>query len=197
MTQEDVKLKNKIPCDRTTSNHGPPRGPLDVSNYVNSTKQNNKNVRRSLQVVSKSKVENKKRIQQRRSTDVRKVATKSTSAAGLPQRRLTLKKPAATTVQQRGTKNVKSNLISYVMLLAEPLPYACRNALYDEHWSSKQERGVTHNVVCCVMITFTAAFTKWLNYMLAPLDCYGNTLPTSGKKGNQISRFTQSLEIRL
>lgn len=112
VTQEDVKLKNKILCDRTTSNHGV----LTVTNHGNSTKQSNKDVRRSLQVVSKNKVENKRKIQQRRSTDVRKVATKSTSVAGLPQRRLTLKKPAKTSVQQRGIRNVKNNFVNIASL---------------------------------------------------------------------------------
>lgn len=102
--KEDVKLKNKVPwCDRTAGNYGP----LSITNNVNSSTQNNKkDVRRSLQVISKTKVENKKKVVQRRSTDVRKVATKPTSVAGLPQRRLRLKKPTSTSVQQRGTQDI-------------------------------------------------------------------------------------------
>lgn len=44
--------------------------------------------------------------------------------------------------------------ICHCLLFVEPLPYACRNTLYDEHWSSKQERGefVMRNVqLLCVM----------------------------------------------
>lgn len=94
-TEEDtVKLKRAIPCSKNIGNHGP----LNITNNV-TTKQN-KTVRKSFQVVSKVTAENKKKVQQRRSTDVRKVTTKSTSVAGLPQRRLTLKKQ--TSVQQRG-----------------------------------------------------------------------------------------------
>ena len=113
VTQEDVKLRNKILCDSTTSN----QGLLTVTNHVNSTKQS-KDIRRSLQVVSKSKVESKRKIQQRRST----VTTKSTSVAGLPQRKLALKKPAKTSVQQRGIRNDKMTLlILYLAIASRPI----------------------------------------------------------------------------
>ena len=103
-TEEETKLKNKISCNKTTSNHGP----VNITNNVTFTKPNDKRDggRRSLQVVSKATVDNKKKIQQRRSADVRKLATKPASVVGLPQRRLTLKKSTSTAVaQQRGVKN--------------------------------------------------------------------------------------------
>ena len=50
--------------------------------------------------------------------------------------------------------------------------------------NKKEVKCETCYTVCCMMLTSTVAFTKWLNYMLAPLDCYGNTIPTVGKKGN-------------
>ena len=97
--EEEGKLRSKIPCNKiTTGNHGP----VNITNNVTFTKTNDKkDGRRSLQVVSKATAENKKKAQQRRSVDVRKAATKSTSVAGLPQRRLTLKKSTAS-VCQRG-----------------------------------------------------------------------------------------------
>lgn len=101
LTEGEAKPKNKISCNKTTGNHGP----VNITNNVTCTKPyDKKDGRRSLQVVSKVTAENKKKIQQRRSADVRKVATKSTSVVGLPQRRLTLKKPSTALVQQRGVK---------------------------------------------------------------------------------------------
>ena len=101
-TEEEVKPKNAISNNKTIGNHGP----VNITNSVTFTKQNDKkDGRRSLQVVSKATVKNPKKAQQRRSTDVRKVATKSTSVPGLPQRKLTLKKSTSTaSVQQRGVK---------------------------------------------------------------------------------------------
>ena len=63
------------------------------------------------------------------------------------------------------------------------MPFACRNALYDEHWSSKQERGTLVNYLyfnTCVVVT---AFTRWLNYVLVPMDNFGNTIPSNGRAG--------------
>ena len=96
-TEEESKLKSQIPCSKTTGNYGP----VNITNNVTFTKQNDKkDGRRSLPVVSKATAENKRKVQQRRSAGVRKVATKSTSVAGLPQRRLTLKKSTSTSVQR-------------------------------------------------------------------------------------------------
>jgi len=81
--------------------------------------------------------------QQRRSLENKKT-TKSTTVC-LPQRKLTLKKSTAQ-VQPRvkGMKVLFLSPLGYYFFswLAEPMPFACRNTLYDEHWSSKQERGV-------------------------------------------------------
>ena len=56
-------------------------------------------------MVSKVTVENKKTTGQKRSVGAKKVTAKSSSVvAGLPQRRLTLKKPKTTSVQQRGAR---------------------------------------------------------------------------------------------
>lgn len=96
--EDNVSLQNKTRCKRGVG------GPVNITNNINSTKQNEKkDARRSWQVVSKVTVEKKKRVQQRRSMDVRKVTTKST-LPGLPQRKLTLKKPTVTSVQHRGVK---------------------------------------------------------------------------------------------
>lgn len=96
--RDDVTLKNKTSYNRIVNNHGT----VNITNNVNSTKQIDKKDTRSFQVVSKVTLENKKKAQQRRSVGVRKVTAKSTSTvAGLPQRRLTLKKTTPL-VQQRG-----------------------------------------------------------------------------------------------
>ncbi|XP_065883419.1 abnormal spindle-like microcephaly-associated protein homolog [Dysidea avara] len=138
-----------------TQNKKPPSNRVPLTNKLNSAYVTSKNARRSLQN-GPSVAAEKKKVQQRRSLDVKKT-TKSTTV-GLPQRKLTLKKPTGQ-AQPR---------------IREPMPFACRNALYDEHWSSKQER----------------AFTRWLNYVLVPVDNFGNTLPSSGRAVENVGQLT-------
>ena len=129
--------------------------------------------------------------QQRRSLENKKT-TKSTTVC-LPQRKLTLKKSTAQ-VQPRvkGMKVLFLSPLGYYFFswLAEPMPFACRNTLYDEHWSSKQERGVYFisafdfiYIYIYIYIRSLPAFTRWLNYVLAPADNFGNTIPSSGRAG--------------
>jgi len=93
---EDFSLHNKT---RTIG------GPVNITNNINSTKQNEKkDVRRSLQVVSKTTGEKKKKAQHRKSMDVKRAKAKS--LPGLPQRKLTLKKPTATSVQHKGVRTI-------------------------------------------------------------------------------------------
>ena len=172
-TEEEV---NKVPYKKTTGNHGP--------NNVTFTKVNDKkDGRRSLQVVAKVTAENKKKIQQRRS-DVRKVATKPASVAGLPQRRLTLKKSTSTAlVQQQGVKNNDVVLLN-IIFTSQNHCLTLVGVHYMMNIGVLNKKEVKSTIYKGCMINFNVAFTKWLNYMLAPLDCYGNTLPTNGKKGN-------------
>ena len=39
------------------------------------------------------------------------------------------------------------------------------------------------------IVTVTVAFTKWLNYMLAPVDCYGNSIPTNQKNYEASTKY--------
>ena len=87
-------------------------------------------------------------MQQRRSLDVKKT-TKSTTV-GLPQRKLTLKKPTGQAQPRiRGMEACNLSRLKCIFGTAEPMPFACRNALYDEHWSSKQERGINESFNTC------------------------------------------------
>ena len=104
---EEAKLKNKILCNKAFGN----QGPVNITNNVFTKQNDKKDGRRSAQVVSR---ENKKKIEQRRSLDVRKVAANPTSVAGLPQRRLKLKK-STTSVKLRGLESIV--IASYYLLL--------------------------------------------------------------------------------
>ena len=108
----EVKLKNKNLCNKAFGN----QGPVNISNNVFTKHNGKKDGRRSVQVFPK---ENKKKLEQRRSLDVRKVAAKPTSVAGLPQKRLKLKK-STTSVKFRGLESI---LIALQYLL---LYFMCR-----------------------------------------------------------------------
>jgi len=82
---------------------------------------------------------------------------KTTPAVGIAQRKLMLRSTS--------TKK-KPSLQSRVLL-----PQASKTSLYDEHWAAKQER----------------AFMKWLNHILAPVDEFGHTLPSQGRKAQSVS----------
>lgn len=94
--EDKIKLQSKYK-NEISNGHAP------VSNITNSVavaKQNEKKeIKRSLQVVTKATVE-KEKVQQK-IPNARRSTTKS-RPAGLPQRRLTLKKPVVKQVQQRG-----------------------------------------------------------------------------------------------
>lgn len=184
VAEQGVKLKANIQCDRTSSNHGP----VSISNNVNATKQNDKkHVRRSLQVVSKAKVENMRRVQQRRSTDVRRVATNR--PAGLPQQRLTLKKSTTTSIKHKGVGNIFIVLFYILLclqnhcLMPAEVPYMMNTGFLNR----KEVSDIMQYTV--TIVTVTVAFTKWLNYMLAPVDCYGNSIPTNQKNYEASTKY--------
>ena len=89
-------------------------------------------------------------------------------------------------------------------VLSKPLPFITKTNLYDEHWATKQERGM-FTLVCMDMFTVLYStymhvhilfsllvfllflgFTKWLNFILAPTDQYGNIITPQGKTGSTV-----------
>lgn len=75
-------------------------------------------------------------------------------------------------------------------VITKPLPFITKTNLYDDHWAAKQERGVCMCVCVCLFVyirsesTFSfPGFTKWLNFILAPTDPFGNIITPQGKPG--------------
>jgi abnormal spindle-like microcephaly-associated protein len=57
--------------------------------------------------------------------------------------------------------------------VAKPLSYLTNTHLYDQHWIKKQEK----------------SFTRWLNYVLAPVDPFGNVLTVHSKTTSHLENL--------